>query len=247
MWIRQGQLHLDTFTVSGGIRLDSFGMAEDKVGRREAKKQYTHQAIVQSAKALFRTNGFSETTVAQIAEAAKVSERTFFRYFASKEDLLLEDTINLFAAVEEEMVKRPVAEWPPLSLQIAARTVLTQRLAAGEGVPLLAPVREQMRRRVATGLVRAFMDWEDRLAGVVANRLGELGDDPTTDENLVYAKVVAKTSIGALRSAVQLLEDMREERPVDLVVGARIFAECFGVLSGCCRHRLFSEDAAELS
>ncbi len=240
-------MRLNTFTVSGGSGLDSFGMADEKVGRREAKKQYTHQAIVQSAKALFNTNGFSATTIAQIADAANVSERTFFRYFASKEDLLLEDTVNLFAAVEEEMVKRPVAEWPPRSLQIAAQTVLAQRIGAGEGVPLLAPARSEMRHKVAAGLVRAFMDWEDRLTAVVANRLEELGDDPATDQNRVYAKVVAKTSIGALRSAVQLLDDMRAEQPVDLATGARIFAECFAVLSGCCQHDLFKEDGLEES
>lgn len=220
-------------------------MAEQKAGRREAKKQYTRQAIIQAAKVLFNANGFNATTIAQIAEAAQVSERTFFRYFASKEDLLLEDTINLFAAVEEELVKRPVTEWPPRSLQMAAQTVLARRIAAGEGVPVMAPARDELRHGVAAGLVRAFMGWEDRLTAVVSSRLGELGADPTSDENQVYAKVVAKTSIGALRSAMQLIEDLRATQRVDLERGAFILSECFSVLAGCCHHPLFSESGAE--
>ncbi len=220
------------------------GMADPKLGRREAKKQCTRQAIVQSAKVLFSKNGFSATTIAQIAEAANVSERTFFRYFPSKEDLLLEDTINLLAEVEAEMVKRPVDEWPPRSLQIAAETILARRIMTGEGVPVMAPARQELHHGVAAGLVRAFMGWEDRLAAVVAARLGELGADMDSDESRVYAKVVAKTSIGALRSAMQLVEDLRAKQRVAPEVGARMVSDCFSLLSGCCRHPLFADEAS---
>ncbi|MBE1467278.1 TetR/AcrR family transcriptional regulator [Kibdelosporangium phytohabitans] len=58
-------------------------------GRRERKKQRTRQALIDAAVDLFETDGYDETTVARIAEAADVSTRTFFLHFPAKEDVLL--------------------------------------------------------------------------------------------------------------------------------------------------------------
>ncbi|WP_037273998.1 TetR/AcrR family transcriptional regulator [Kibdelosporangium aridum] len=58
-------------------------------GRRERKKQRTRQALIEAAVELFETKGFHETTVAEIAEAADLSTRTFFLHFPTKEDVLL--------------------------------------------------------------------------------------------------------------------------------------------------------------
>src|SRR5207237_10604602 len=62
-----------------------------ELGLRERKKVRTRGAIQHHALRLFREQGYEETTVSQIAEAAEVSESTFFRYFASKEATVLED------------------------------------------------------------------------------------------------------------------------------------------------------------
>lgn len=63
-------------------------MAEE-IGRRERKKQRTREALVAAAVELFSKQGYDETTVAEIAEAADVSTRTFFLHFPAKEDVLL--------------------------------------------------------------------------------------------------------------------------------------------------------------
>lgn len=61
-------------------------------GLRERKKQRTRDALITAALDLFERHGYDETTVAQIAEAAELSTRTFFLHFPTKEDVLLANT-----------------------------------------------------------------------------------------------------------------------------------------------------------
>src|ERR1700740_2965331 len=69
-------------------------LTDQPLGLRERKKIKTRQAIRRSAFRLIDENGYSATTVEQIADAAEVSPSTFFRYFPSKESLLLADDLD---------------------------------------------------------------------------------------------------------------------------------------------------------
>lgn len=65
-------------------------------GLRERKKAKTRAAIQQEALRLFRDQGYEATTMEQIAEAAEVSQSTVFRYFPTKEELVVTDEQDAF-------------------------------------------------------------------------------------------------------------------------------------------------------
>jgi AcrR family transcriptional regulator len=99
--------------------------------RRERKKQQTRDALVREGLGLFRAKGYEHTAVHEITDAVDVAERTFFRYFASKEDLALsfvKEGMSVFAA---ELRRRPPAEEPLQALRNALRGTL-EHFTAGQ-------------------------------------------------------------------------------------------------------------------
>ena len=98
--------------------------AVQPMGLRERKKAKTRAAIRQHALRLFREQGYSATTVEQIAAAAEVSPATFFRYYPTKEDVVLQDDMDVvtLAALEAQ----PAGLGP-----IAAMRAATGRCSTG--------------------------------------------------------------------------------------------------------------------
>ena len=76
-------------------------------GLRERKRARTRQAIIDAALRLFDERGFEHTTIADIAAAADIAPRTFFGYFASKEDVVFYDFEGFLDALAAQLAERP--------------------------------------------------------------------------------------------------------------------------------------------
>ncbi|MFF6782696.1 TetR family transcriptional regulator [Streptomyces sp. NPDC012510] len=123
--------------------------AEEPPGLRERKKRRTHDALLRAALELFTTRGYEATTVDEIAGAVDVSQRTFFRYFAGKEEAALAviglTQEHFLAAVRA----RPAHEAP---LEALRNAVLDGWDALGEAVARIIPVDLYLR---AYGMVES--------------------------------------------------------------------------------------------
>src|ERR1700760_4186065 len=88
-------------------------------GLRERKKARTRATIRAEALRLFREQGYHATTVEQIAAAAEVSPSTFFRYFPTKEDLVLQDDMD--TRIVEALERQPAGLSPLSAVRAAVR------------------------------------------------------------------------------------------------------------------------------
>jgi AcrR family transcriptional regulator len=141
-------------------------------GRRERKKQETRDRLHRAALKLFARQGYPQTRIAEIADAADVSESTFFRYFESKEGVALEGLRRRLQAIVEAVCARPVPESPVeacLAVTMSPESAGFRPNAdeAGE-FALLATIPELAPRAMAMGAKFVGVLAED-----VARRLGE--------------------------------------------------------------------------
>ena len=89
-------------------------------GLRERHVARTRDAIVGAALELFERQGFEATTVDEIAAAADIAPRTFFRYFPTKEAVLFARAADDRARIAAALAARPATEHPFLSLKVVA-------------------------------------------------------------------------------------------------------------------------------
>jgi AcrR family transcriptional regulator len=144
-------------------------------GLRERKKARTRAAIREHALRLFREQGYAATTVDQIAAAAEVSPSTFFRYFPTKEDVVLQDDIDVLALEAFEALP---AELGPIAAFRAAAATIFGALGPEE----LTRFRETTALTMSVPEIRArAMDEFGRtieiMGAAVAKRAGRAPDD----------------------------------------------------------------------
>jgi AcrR family transcriptional regulator len=165
---------------------------DQPLGLRERKKIKTRNAIRREAFRLIEANGYAATTIEQIAEAADVSPSTFFRYFGSKESLLLADDLDplVLAAFETQP--------PELSPIEAIRRAYADVVA---GLPADQLEFENTRQRLMFSipeLKAAMYDEYYRTVNVMAELIGRRIGRPATDFEV---RVFAGALTGAIMAA----------------------------------------------
>jgi AcrR family transcriptional regulator len=144
-------------------------------GLRERKKAKTRAAIQAHALRLFREQGYAATTVEQIAEAAEVSPATFYRYFPAKEDVILQDdmdVITMEALQEQPLSLSPIAAVRGAVALSMSRFTAAERARFAETTALTFAVPE-IRARALDEFTRTL----DIFAAALAKRTGrEPGD-----------------------------------------------------------------------
>lgn len=148
-----------------------------EIGLRERKKARTRVAIQHEALHLFREQGYDRTTVEQIAAAADISPSTFFRYFPTKEDVVLADEYDPFAIAA---VRNQPPDVRPIEAIRRAMRATFDELPRGD----LEDFDERVRLIFLVPELRAaasdqlFMQSIDEVAELLAERLGLGLDDP---------------------------------------------------------------------
>jgi AcrR family transcriptional regulator len=166
-------------------------------GLRELKKQRTRIAIQEAALDLIVRQGYDATTCEQIAAAAEVSPATLFRYFPTKEDIVLQDDYDPLMAAA--VAARPARERPFQAVRRALGETLAQ-LPDHE----MATVRERTRLLLSVPALRARLHEQSEaarvaLADVLAIRMGRPPDDLAVQA--IAAACAAAVSVGVERWA----------------------------------------------
>jgi AcrR family transcriptional regulator len=160
-------------------------MATVEEGLRERKKRQTREAIAAAAMELFTERGFDAVTVADVAEAADVSEKTVYNYFPTKEELVFQGG----SARRDELVERvsrrlsrhsivqPFRDWTMEHLDLIEQQSVEETVA----VPRLVMESRALRERL-------FLGWEEE-AAILAPVIAEQAEE----DDLLVPTIVART------------------------------------------------------
>jgi AcrR family transcriptional regulator len=145
---------------------------------KSRKQQVVRDALSTAAAELFHKHGFEAVTVEEIARTAGVSRRTFFRYYDSKEDVMVERLDRDGERLLIELAARPINEPPLLAIRNALIPAIEHGLLEADFV------REATRLlRETSALRRALMErrnrLEERIAALMIQRLDSTSQDNT--------------------------------------------------------------------
>ncbi|NSC23604.1 TetR family transcriptional regulator [Streptomyces albus subsp. chlorinus] len=169
-----------------------------KLSLRERKKIQTRQAIRRAAYRLFQEQGYDATPVDQIADEAEVSPSTVFRYFPTKEDIVLTDEYD--ALVEDALRSRPAGEPPVAALREALYSSLARiyQSDAEETFQRIRLIGEVPALRARMSEHSADTAW--LLRRTLAERAGRSEDD-------LELRIVTGAMLGALTEAMYFWVD----------------------------------------
>lgn len=193
-------------------------------GLRERKRQQTRERLTRVAMALFLERGFEATTLDDIAAAADVSRRSFFHYFASKEDVVFAWHEESMAALIAAVAARPAGE-AMLAAAENAIAAIARQLEPGEAIAM-ARLKHGNPALQARDQVK-YEKLERALADALIKRAGHKSADHKSDK--LQARLVAMIATGTLRIGGELwAAEGAREKPEALA--KRIFAAIRAIL-----------------
>ncbi|MGW5715179.1 TetR/AcrR family transcriptional regulator [Amycolatopsis sp. NPDC003865] len=170
-------------------------------GRRERKKAATYAALLAGARRLVLRDGVDGITIEQIAAEADIAGRTFFNYFASREEAILAPLAAGARALIAEFRSRPAAESVLQALRKAALVVLqadTAERDSVEALQLIVQAPSLTAQRLAL-----FAAQEEALAAAIAERVAACPHPGRGAPGTRYPVLCAATVLTALRLVLQ--------------------------------------------
>lgn len=165
------------------------------MGLRETKMERTRRFIAESAFDLFVEQGYDATTIEQIAAAAEVGTRTLYRYYATKEALVVSFVENGLDAAMDAFLAQP--DETPLSEALYAVIDSVERTIRTNPARLLAlyDIFDKT-TGLRAGLADLCWSWRQRLAGEILRRGGGTGD-------VLHAALTAAGTMNVIEVVVQ--------------------------------------------
>jgi AcrR family transcriptional regulator len=177
------------------------GVADQTLGLRDRKKIRTRNTIRREAMRLIDANGYTNTTIEQIAEASDISPSTFFRYFPTKESVLVSNDLDRVTvdALEAQPANMPTLQAFRRAIEITMATVSAAewrqeraRLRLVLSIPELKAAQfDEYHKTVAM------------LAGAEARRIGR-------DSNDFEVRVCVGALAGALMAVIEGARDAEQ-------------------------------------
>jgi len=160
---------------------------------RDQKREETRERLLDAARRLFAEKGYEHTTSAEIAEAAGVTERTLFRHFPSKSDLLLANFRQHGAALRAAMRAQP-EDARPIEVVRAGVRAFAERLARATDQEREETIAAYSERLPVLTMLEIVLSNEAAIAAELGRRLGLSDED-------VDIRMVSNAAVGVLRAS----------------------------------------------
>jgi AcrR family transcriptional regulator len=181
---------------------------------REQRRERNAREIQQAAMSLFAARGYAAVTVEDIAREAGISERTFFRYFASKDHLLVAEAGRRIEVIHESLVRQPedLAAWHALRNAVLDQSASEDEV--GRNAAIWAHLTKEAPALLAKMIMHGALEGTHNIEVELARRLGVPATDALPD-------VMMRVTLAAVQSSyLRWLDDDGAGSLVDLTAAA---------------------------
>ncbi len=184
------------------------------VDLREQRRERNAREIQQAAMSLFAERGYGDVTVEDIAGEAGISERTFFRYFASKDHLLVAEASRRIEVIHESLTGQPddLDAWTALRNAVLDQSASEEHI--GRNAAIWAHLTKEAPALLAKMIMHGALEGTHNIEVELARRLGVPDTDALPD-------VMMRVTLAAVQSAyLRWLEDDGTAALADLTAEA---------------------------